>query len=258
MANHQDLVREQFTRQAVPFSSAQAMKDEKALRLLVEFSGASSRDTILDVACGPGIVVCAFAPVVSHATGIDLTPAMIARARILQDEKGLTNVAWQIGDIAPLPYADGSFSIVTSRYALHHLPDPKGALAEMKRVCSRGGKVVWVDVVASESPEKAEAFNRMERLRDPSHVRALTLAQMRGTFREVGLPDPRAAFYTVEVELEKLLQASFPRQGDAEAVRRMVLDSLGDDGMGVNTRRKNEKILFSYPIAILLAEKEIE
>jgi hypothetical protein len=51
---------------------------------------------------------------------------------------------------------------------------------------------------------------------------------------------------------------SFPRQGDAEAVRRMVLDSLGDDGMGVNTRRKNEKVLFSYPIAILLAEKKRE
>jgi SAM-dependent methyltransferase len=234
------------------------MKDEKALRLLVEFSGASSRDTVLDVACGPGIVVCAFAAVVSHATGIDLTPAMIERARILQAEKGLANVTWQIGDIAPLPYADGSFSIVTSRYAFHHLPDPKGALTEMKRVCRGGGKVVLADGVTSDVPDKAEAFNRMERLRDPSHVRSLTLAEMQSIFGEVGLPEPRMSFYKVEAELEKLLQLSFPRQGDAEAVRRMVLDSLDDDGMGMNTRRKNEKIIFSYPIAILVAEKRRE
>ena len=258
MVSHQDLIREQFTKQAVPFSSARAMKDEKALRLLVEFSGASSRDTVLDVACGPGIVVCAFAPVVSHATGIDLTPAMIERARILQVEKGLANVTWQIGDITPLPYADGSFSIVTARYAFHHLPDPKGALAEMKRVCRGGGKVVLADGVSSEFPDKAEAFNRMERLRDPSHVRSLTLAEMQSIFAEVGLPEPRMSFYKVEAELEKLLQLSFPRQGDAEAVRRMVLDSLDDDGMGMNTRRKNEKIIFSYPIAILVAEKKRE
>ena len=258
MATHRDLIREQFTFQAVPFSSARAMKDEKALRLLVHFSGASPRDTVLDVACGPGIVVCAFASIVSHATGIDLTPAMIERARILQAERRLANVTWQIGDIDPLPFADGSFSIVTSRYAFHHLEDPKGALAEMKRVCRGGGTVVLADVVASKFSDKALAFNRMERLRDPSHVRSLTLAQMRGIFGAVGLPDPRTTFYKVEAELEKLLQMSFPREEDEQEVRRMIMDSLADDGMGVNTRRENERILFSYPIAVLVAEKQRE
>jgi SAM-dependent methyltransferase len=38
------------------------------------------RDSVLDVACGPGLVVCAFAPLVRHATGIDVTPAMLERA----------------------------------------------------------------------------------------------------------------------------------------------------------------------------------
>ena len=99
MASHQGLIQDQFTKQAVPFSKA--MKDENALRLLVEFAGASSSDTVLDVAYGRGIVVCAFASVVAHATGIDLTPAMIERARILQKEKGLPNVSWEVADIDP-------------------------------------------------------------------------------------------------------------------------------------------------------------
>jgi ubiquinone/menaquinone biosynthesis C-methylase UbiE len=99
MASHRELIQDQFTKQAVPFSKA--MKDEKALRLLVEFAGASSSDTVLDVAFGRGIVVCAFTSVVAHATGIDLTPAMIERARILQKEKGLPNVTWEVADINP-------------------------------------------------------------------------------------------------------------------------------------------------------------
>src|SRR5262249_27254043 len=42
--------------------------------LIVEASGAGPDDTVLDVACGPGLVVAAFARVVRHATGIDITP----------------------------------------------------------------------------------------------------------------------------------------------------------------------------------------
>jgi len=74
MPAHRDLIVEQFTKQAVPFSTAPGVRDEEALRLLVEFAGAGPEDTVLDVACGPGLVVCALAAVVRHATGIDVTP----------------------------------------------------------------------------------------------------------------------------------------------------------------------------------------
>ena len=255
VSSHQEIILDQFTKQAVPFSSAPAMKDESALRLLVQFSEASSRDSVLDVACGPGIVVCAFASAVAHATGIDLTPAMIERARILQAEKGLANVSWLIGDINPLPYSSGSFSIVTSRYAFHHLENPKDTLAEMKRVCKAGGKVVLADVVASAIPERADAFNRMERLRDPSHVRSLTIPEIHEIFGQVGLPNPRVTSYRVEAELERLLRVSFPNEGDTERVRQMIVDSLDTDGMGVNTRVEDGMVWFSYSIAVFLAKK---
>ncbi len=81
--SHRDMILDQFSRQAVPFSTAPGIKDEQALRMIVEFSGAGPEDTVLDVAGGGGIIVCAFARVVRHATGIDLTPAMIERARAL-------------------------------------------------------------------------------------------------------------------------------------------------------------------------------
>src|SRR5215831_9277463 len=204
MSTHQDLILDQFTKQALPFATAPGIKDEEALRLVVEFTGAGPDDTMLDVACGPGLVVCAFAQVVRHATGIDLTPAMIERAQMLQQEKGLTNVSWRIGDVLPLPYADASFSLVVSRFAFHHFLDPGAVLAEMKRVCARGGKVAVVDTDASADPTKAREFNRMEKLRDPSHVRAMPRAELVQLFARLGLTEPRATQYRLESDLESL------------------------------------------------------
>src|SRR6185436_12432145 len=97
MTTHRDAILDQFTRQAIPFATSPGIKDEAALRMVIEFSGAGPTDTVLDVACGPGILACAFARVARHVTGIDITPAMLDRARALQTESGLTNLTWQQG-----------------------------------------------------------------------------------------------------------------------------------------------------------------
>jgi ubiquinone/menaquinone biosynthesis C-methylase UbiE len=173
----------------------------------------------------------------------------------LQAKKNLTNVAWQTGDVDRLPYADESFSIVTSRYAFHHFLAPEKVLAEMKRVCKVGGKVVLIDVMVSPDTQKAALFNHMEKLRDPSHVRALTLDEMRELFRRVELFNSLETFYQLESELEKALQVSFPNEGDAEKVREIITHSIDNDALGTNTYRDKEKIKYFYPIAILMAEK---
>src|SRR5438270_12864690 len=115
MTGHTDIVIDQFTRQATPFAEAPAMRDEAALRRLVEFSGIDAADSVLDVACGPGLVVAAFAQACRHATGIDLTPAMIDKAREHAAALGLANVEFRAGDVTSLPFPDRSFSLVVSR-----------------------------------------------------------------------------------------------------------------------------------------------
>src|SRR5215467_2719663 len=149
-ANHQELILDQFTRQATVFSSASSITDEGALQMIVEAARPGPEDTVLDVACGPGLVVCAFAPRVRHATGIDVTPAMLERARKLAAEKRLSNVSWRQDDVYSLPYADGSFSIVTTRFSFHHFVDPAAVLREMLRVCAPHGRIVVVDDYASD------------------------------------------------------------------------------------------------------------
>ena len=93
----------------------------------------------------------------------------------------------------PLPYADGSFSLVTSRFAFHHFLDPAAVLAKVKRVCASRGRVAVIDAEASPDVAKAAEFNRMEKLRDLSHVRAMPLTELKGLFAAAGLPAPRVS-----------------------------------------------------------------
>ena len=255
MEDQKIVVLDQFTKQARPFATAAAMKDKRALELLLASTNAGAEDTVLDVACGPGIVVCAFAEIARHATGVDLVPAMIEQAQSLQRERGLKNVSWKVADVYMLPYADDSFSIVTSRYAFHHLENPRGVLSEMKRVCKPGGKVALVDVVASADPRQADHFNQMEKLRDPSHMRALSLSDMEGLFHDVGLPAPKIKYYKAELELESVLKRSFPEEGNAEKVRTLIRQAVENDTMGINARLEAGRIKYSLPIAVLVSEK---
>ena len=168
---------------------------------------------------------------VRHATGIDITPAMLDRARSTATEQGLTNVTWRQGDVLPLPWPDASFSIVTSRFAFHHFLEPGAVLREMARVCRPGGTVMVVD--SAPAPDKADAFNRMEVVRDPSHARALPLAEHLELFRGAGLPEPRVTHYRLEGELE----ASSPVRSPSPATTSRCAGSSptrsSDDALGI-------------------------
>ena len=248
-SEHKEHILDQFTRQAVPFASAAAIRNEDALNRIVQMGHAGPDDAVLDVACGPGLLACAFARVARHVTGIDLTPAMLEQARALQRQQGLENITWQEGDVLPLPYADDSFSIVSSRFAFHHFLNPLAVLKEMRRVCRPGGRVVVAD--SAPAANKADAFNRMERLRDPSHVRALSPDELRGLFTEAGLPAPLIQPDFLPGDVESILARSFPREGDADRIRKLFAESLENDDLGMAAVRQDGKICFSFPTLIL-------
>jgi SAM-dependent methyltransferase len=258
MYNQQDeqrrLIVEQFTKQAVPFSQMPHHNDEDTNRLVIETAGIGSDDMVLDVACGPGLITCAVAGVARHVTGIDITPAMIEEARKRQQSMGLTNMDWRVGDVLPLPFPKSSFSAVITRYSFHHFLEPESVLAEMVRVCQPSGRVAVVDVFMS-TLEQSEAYNRMEKLRDPSHTRALLLAELTGMFHDAGLEEMRTAFYKLDVELGKLLTASCTKPDDAQAVRKIFEDDLGVDRLGVGANRRDGKIHFAFSIVVVVGRK---
>ncbi|MEY2834098.1 MAG: hypothetical protein RLZZ574_3358 [Cyanobacteriota bacterium] len=253
MTTHQELIIDQFTRQAIPFTQVPAHSNEESLSLLSQMANLTSEDDVLDVACGSGIVACAFAPIVRHVTGIDLTPAMLKQAQIMAKQRGLANLSWQQGDIEALPFADASFSLVLSRYAFHHFLHPEVVLAEIVRVCRPGGRILIADVVMP--PEQIKAYNELEKLRDPSHTRALTLEEFQILFGQTALQNVRLAFYKVKIPLEQQLAASFPNPGDIVQIRQLVQDDQGVDRLGINAHLRDGEIWYEVPISVIVAEK---
>jgi len=254
MGHHAQIL-DQFTRQAEIFSHAESTRNEDLLRRIVNAAQPGPGDTALDVACGPGVVACAFARAVRHATGIDLTPAMLDEARKTQAEQGIHNVSWETGDATNLPYPDGHFDIVSCRFAFHHMPEPLAALKEMARVCRGGGRVV----VADSSPEmaRADGFNRVERLREPSHTRAMPPEELVEMFAAAGLPHPKIETFRLPSDLDSLLEHSVPREEDALRVRTLVEEAMTEDFLDMAPARRNGKIVLSFPVAILVAKKVV-
>jgi ubiquinone/menaquinone biosynthesis C-methylase UbiE len=253
--SHQNLIVDQFSRQAELFAQSPALHNQAALSLLIEAAKPQPSDLTLDVACGPGSVVVAFARVSRKSAGLDATPAMLREAEKLAAANNIANVEWHSGDVYALPFADNSFDIVTCRFAFHHLREPARALAEMVRVCRAGGRVALCDGIASDDPEKAAAFNRIERHRDPSTVEFRTLGWHLALFKAAGLPAPTTHFYQVPAERERLIAASFPANDDRALLRRMIDESVEGDRMGLAACRERDTVKFAYPAAILAAKK---
>jgi ubiquinone/menaquinone biosynthesis C-methylase UbiE len=248
---HQEEIVEQFSKQAIPFTEVPGHLD--AIELLVQMARPTEDDSVLDLACGPGLVACEFARRSAHVTGIDITPAMIQQAEKRQSEQQLDNATWLVGDVLPLPFPDDSFSLVITRYSLHHFLDPKAVLAEMIRVCRPGGRVMVADVAME--PSKAAAYDRLEIMRDPSHTHALTTEEFAALFLQSGLADCRRSTYGVHIELETQLRASFPRPGDKEKLRQIVTADIGNNCLGIDARRSGDAVVYTVPIGVFVGRK---
>lgn len=109
---------------------------------------ASPTTRVLELGCGPGHLSYRLAR--DHGldvTGLDLDPAMIERARANADGSNRETEpgpAFVVGDVASLPFADGSFDLVVSTFSVHHWADPAPGLSEIARVLRPGGRaIIW-------------------------------------------------------------------------------------------------------------------
>jgi len=249
---HIEKVVSQFTKQAIPF--AELSIHLGAMELLVEMSEVNNKDEVLDVACGPGLVACEFARHASHVTGIDITEAMIDQAREKGRGNNLSNVSWKITNAVPLPFDNDSFSLVITRYSFHHFLEPEKALEEMIRVCKPGGRVLVADVCVKD--EHSTKYDRMEKIRDDSHVHALTESEFTEMLQLSGLTDIKRSGYGLDTEVKSLLSASSHTPSDSEEVLNMITTDIGVDNLGINARYEGEQLMFTFPIAVFTGKKE--
>ena len=97
--------------------------------------------TLLDCGCATGSITVGLAEAVNpgQVTGIDISEIEIERAKARAADAEMTNIAFAVGDIYRLDFADNSFDAVFSHNVLEHTNEPNKALREMYRVLKPGG-----------------------------------------------------------------------------------------------------------------------
>jgi phosphatidylethanolamine/phosphatidyl-N-methylethanolamine N-methyltransferase len=106
---------------------------------------------VLEVGVGTGLSL-PYYPRESHVTGIDISEAMLDRAREREEALGHSDIDLRLMDARELTYPDATFDHVLAPYVISVVPEPRKVMAEIRRVCKPGGTVVVVNHFHSRNP----------------------------------------------------------------------------------------------------------
>jgi ubiquinone/menaquinone biosynthesis C-methylase UbiE len=192
-----------WSERAQGYRESDAHRSGRDLELFAEWAAGQ---TVLDVATGGGHVARRLRE--AGCTLVTCDPAPGMKADVLCHAEHL-------------PFADGSFDIVTCRVAAHHFEDVAAALREMARV-SGGLLLVADNLFVDEAGEEAD------RLRDPTHVRNYSEDEWRGLFADAGLDLEQFEREEKWVQLGPWLERAGCTGDEAARVRELLADRIED------------------------------
>ena len=251
VTRQQEAVLERFTRQAAHWGKLSVPED---VRAIFERVDVSSGDRVLDVAAGSGLLSRALAPRVREVVALDLTPAMLENAREAASRDGVSNIRFVEGAAEEMPFSDGEFDLSVTRFSLHHIAQPQRVVDEMVRVTRKGGRVIIIDMFASDDPKIAQRTNELERRRDPSHAWTLSWTQLQNLVRSASVQVVDAYTQDRVRDVEDWLDlAGAEHRAELRAVFEREI-SEGADLTGLRAFREGERILFHHPLGVIVAQ----
>lgn len=215
------LSQEHFGKTAASYLTSKPHAQGKSLDRLVALTQPQPHWRVLDVATGAGHTAYAFAPQVARVWATDITDEMLDLVRQEVGKRALSNVRVASAKAESLPFEDASFDLVTCRIAPHHFDSIVAFLREAHRVLKPGATLATVDNVVPEGTV-GDYINAFERFRDPSHLRAWTMAEWRAALAAAG--------FAVEAEetLAKTMEfASWAARHD-DTMRRLLRGLLAE------------------------------
>ncbi len=228
--NHHERVRREFRKQAPRFDmTGHTLTSPEYLQWIVDHLDLKPHFDVLDVASGTGHLGRAIAPHVRRVVALDATPEMLQEGKHQAEKDGIGNIVFEHGIAENLPYSNDAFDMVVSRFAIHHFENASGPMIEMVRVCRPCGRVAVIDLVAPEDETLATSYNRLERLRDPSHTCALPSSGIQRLLGDAGL----LVVHTVSREVEVNVNQWFELTQTEPEARRAIVQELTQELNGL-------------------------
>jgi SAM-dependent methyltransferase len=183
-----DQAKKGFERDLFAPGYAQIISDEEHLAGLIRLSDLRSGKRFLDIGTGSGYVAFELLrrnPEIS-VVGIDIVEKIVEANNKKARENGSARIEFINFDGMNLPFPDGRFYGIISRYAFHHFPRPALSAAGIFRILEPGGWCIISDPMAN-SADDVDFINRFGALKDDGHVRYYRETELVGLFREAGL-----------------------------------------------------------------------
>ncbi len=220
---HDQELRDAFDGQAARFERSPVQTEPAALARLVAFASLPPGARVLDAGCGPGLVSEAFLAAGHCVHGVDLSREMIARARSRCARFG-DRVFFEQGSLFDL-LPGRLYDAAVSRYVVHHVEDPVAFVRRQAELLRPGGVLVICDQTADPDPARFRWHQEIERVRDRTHTRHLTLGALVDLLVAAELEEICVREEPFELDFDEWFDRGTPAASKAE-VRGAVLAGL--------------------------------
>ena len=209
----------------------------------------------LDVATGGGHTALFLAGLGLRVTAADISAAMLEHAKKLAAEKGFS-ISTSRHAAEKFPYPDASFDLVTCRVAAHHFSNRDAFLEQTRRVLKPGGYFLLIDSSVPETEPVATAWiHEVEKLRDPSHGRFLSLPEWSDLCRKHGLAVPCCATTPFkQPDLEWYFQTAATSPENQQKVRELVQTAPEPARRVFHLAQEEGKTVWWWPRLTMLAQ----
>ncbi|MCE0815012.1 class I SAM-dependent methyltransferase [Buttiauxella sp. S04-F03] len=217
--SHHDKVDQQFGSQASAYLKSAVHAAGRDLECLSARLADFPDARLLDMGCGAGHASFIAAAQVKEVIAYDLSEQMLSVVNGAAKTRGIFNIMTQQGYAEVLPFDDGSFDVVISRYSAHHWHDVGKALREVKRVLKPGGVVIFMDVMSPGHPVLDIWLQTVEALRDTSHVRNYSSGEWLSLFNDAGLVSQNLLCDRLNLEFTSWIARMRTPEALADAIR---------------------------------------
>ena len=144
-------------------------------------------DTVLECACGTGLLSAVIAEKCRQLTATDFSEKMLKKAE--KNCRAFRNITYDQADITALPYPDSSFDKVVAGNVIHLLDNPLTALGELNRVCKDGGMLIIPTYMNKDDEGKTSGFAGAVGKAGADFKRQFTVDSYKRFFLDAGYPD---------------------------------------------------------------------